>query len=133
MRRERPGRHDVEALLVTPRDRLLVALAPELVQALEELVAERVSVELERGRAERAWLTLDEAAARYRTTAAALRKRAQRGTLPGAVRDGGRWLVESGVYDGALERGTLNGTDNEPPHRANGRGRGTGGMSSNAD
>jgi hypothetical protein len=112
---------------VNGRETLLDVLSPQVVAALEQLVAERVRVELEHRDVARAWLTLEEAAVRYRTTPAALRKRAQRGTLPSAVRDGARWLVEAGAYDRALESGTLAATDNEPPHRGNGRGRGTGG------
>jgi hypothetical protein len=43
------------------------------------------------------WLTLEEAATRLRLTVPAARKRAQRGTLPGALRDpaGSRWLVDA--------------------------------------
>jgi hypothetical protein len=49
------------------------------------------------------WGTLEDAAIRYRSTPGALRKRAQRGQLPGAVRDGGRWLVDMAVLDAALK------------------------------
>jgi hypothetical protein len=114
------------------RARLEAALAPDLVVAIEELVAERVRAELERGRSERAWLTLEQAAERYQTTSGALRKRAQRGGLPGAIRDGARWLVEVSELDRAL-LGSRIASDNESgPHRANGRAHGTGGRSSHA-
>lgn len=48
------------------------------------------------------WLTLADAAKRYRTTAGALRWRAQHGRLPGAVKDGARWLVNARELDAAL-------------------------------
>jgi len=49
-----------------------------------------------------AWLTLDEAAEHLRTSPGALRARAQRGQLPGAVKDVGRWLVDRRVLDAEL-------------------------------
>jgi hypothetical protein len=61
---------------MTSRDALLGSLSPALVAALEELIADAVRAELDRRSAEREWLTLDEAAARYKTTPDALRKRA---------------------------------------------------------
>ena len=69
---------------MTARDRLLTSLAPEVVQALEELVAERVRVELAAAATTangRAWLTLDEAADRLGCTADAIRMRVKRGRL----------------------------------------------------
>lgn len=75
--------------------------------AIEELVRELVTTELERRLVGPVWLTLEEAAERYRTTPAALRKRAYRGTLPGAARDGSRWLVDSAALDEALRSGRL--------------------------
>ena len=116
---------------MSPRAALLGALSPALVAAIEELVADTVRAELERDRDARRWLTLDEAAERYRTTPAALRKRAQRGTLPGAVRDGARWLVEASELDRVLLSGDASG-DNKGSHRRNGRARDTGGDSSDA-
>jgi hypothetical protein len=53
------------------------------------------------------WLTLDEAAGVYRTTPDALRKRAQRGALAGAVKDGARWLVDRRALDAALAAATI--------------------------
>jgi hypothetical protein len=70
------------------------------------------------------WLTLEQAADRYRSTPAALRKRAQRGQLPGAVRDGARWLVDRRMLDAALTV-TIRASDNKGSRRVNGRARGT--------
>jgi hypothetical protein len=117
---------------VTAGERLRLALAPDLVDAVEELVAELVRAELERDRSERSWLTLEQAADRDQTSPGALRKRAQRGMLPGAVRDGSRWLVEASTLDRALLERRI-AVDNKGPHRANGRARGTGGHRSDAD
>jgi hypothetical protein len=85
-----------------------------LVEALRPLVAELVDQELERRldeldlrRARPTWLTLEEAADHYRTTAGALRWRAQHGRLPGAVKDGSRWLVNVREFDEALTSATL--------------------------
>jgi hypothetical protein len=75
--------------------------------ALEEFVSELVERELDRRLAPPAWLTLEQAAERFQTTAGALRKRAQRGQLPGAVRDGSRWLVDASAYDRALVNGAV--------------------------
>jgi len=80
-------------------ERLAVALA----DFIRALVAEEVERQLAERAAAPAWLTLEQAAERYATTAAALRKRAQRGHLPGAVRDGARWLVDGRLLDAALE------------------------------
>ncbi len=100
----------------------------ELARLLERLVAELVGRELDRRQLAPAWLTLEEAAERYRTTPAALRKRAQRGQLPGAARDGSRWLLDATVYDQALALGALAGHDRvKGSRRANGRAHGTGG------
>ena len=65
-----------------------------LAEALRPLVAELVEIELERRLEELAvtdWLTLDETGPYLRTTVEALRARARRGQLPGAVKDGARW------------------------------------------
>lgn len=100
----------------------------DLLEGLERLVVELVGRELDRRLLPPAWLTLEEAAQRYRTTPAALRKRAQRGQLPGAVRDGSRWLLDAAVYDQALALGALAGHDQgKGSRRANGRAHGTGG------
>lgn len=75
--------------------------------ALEQYVRELVAEALEGRLGIPRWLTLEEAAEYYRTTPAALRKRAHRGTLPGAVRDGSRWLVDTTALDEALRSDTL--------------------------
>lgn len=67
---------------ISPRERLAALLSPELVQALEELVAERVAVELEaRATSGPEWLTLDAAADRLGCSRDAVRMRAARGRL----------------------------------------------------
>jgi hypothetical protein len=67
---------------VSPRDRLASALSPELVEALEELVAERVASELARLETSGPeWLTLDAAADRLGCSRDAVRMRAARGRL----------------------------------------------------
>jgi hypothetical protein len=75
--------------------------------SLEEYVRQLVDQELERRLIGPVWLTLEEAAEKYRTTPGALRKRAHRGQLPGAARDEGRWLVDSRALDEALRSGRL--------------------------
>jgi hypothetical protein len=85
-------------------DALLAAFAAEREAVLDRLDAvERRLAELERPD----WLTLDEAADLYRTTPDALRKRAGRGQLAGAVRDGSRWLVDRRTLDATLAKATL--------------------------
>lgn len=87
-------------------------LEAALVEALRPLVAELVALELERRLDELAgpeWLTLEQAADRYHTTAVALRARARRGLLPGAVKDGAHWLVDRRVLDAALAAATVAG------------------------
>jgi hypothetical protein len=95
---------------------LRVEVPDELLEAIAYRAAELVRAEL----APPEWLTLDEAAKRFRTTAGALRWRAQQGRLPGAVKDGGRWLVNALELDQALAAASLPRPDNEgraPPKR----------------
>jgi hypothetical protein len=69
--------------IANPRERLAAAWAPELLDALDQLVTERVDAELTRlavGNGPR-WLTLEQAAARLGCTPAAVRMRASRGRL----------------------------------------------------
>jgi Helix-turn-helix domain len=82
---------------VTSRDRLLAALSPELVAALEELVADRVRQELHAARdeANAAWLTLEQAGELLDCTADAVRMRVKRGRLK--ARKQGRRLYVSAV------------------------------------
>jgi len=79
--------------------RVSLEVPAELVELIARRAADLVLAQI---REEPLWLTLEEAAERYRTTPGALRKRAQRGQLPGAVRDGGRWLVDCRQLDAAL-------------------------------
>jgi hypothetical protein len=73
---------------------------PELLAAIERLVDERIALALaEREQPE--WLTLEQLAELRHTTPGALRKRANRGRLPGAVRDGARWLVDRRTLEAA--------------------------------
>jgi uncharacterized protein YbjT (DUF2867 family) len=112
---------------------LRVQVPDELVEAIALQAAELVRAEL----AAPEWLTLEEAADRYRTTAGALRWRAQNDRLPGAVKDGGRWLVNAHEFDAALAAASVsadNRRDNRKrgERRANGPAPGTGGTSSHA-
>jgi DNA-directed RNA polymerase specialized sigma24 family protein len=70
---------------VTGRDRLLAALAPELVDAIKQLVDECVRERLDAEQAqqlkERTWLTLQEAGDRLGCSPNAVRMRARRGRL----------------------------------------------------
>jgi hypothetical protein len=77
-----------------------VPLPPALLQRVAEIAADIVLARL--ADAPTHWMTLDEAAIRYRSTPGALRKRAQRGQLPGAIKDGARWLVHAPTLDAAL-------------------------------
>ena len=81
---------------INPRDRLAAVLSPDLLDALEALVAERVAVELARHAATDTgprWLTLEQAAERLDCTAAAVRMRASRGRL--VTRNHGRRVYVS--------------------------------------
>jgi DNA-directed RNA polymerase specialized sigma24 family protein len=81
---------------VSPRNRLAAVLAPDLVAALEELVAERVAEELARREdAGPAWLTLEQAAERLGCSPDAVRMRAARGRLD--TRHHGRRVYVSAV------------------------------------
>ena len=67
---------------MTPRDRLAAALSPDLLNALEALISERVAEAL--GKFERVeegdgWLTVSEAAGREGCSTDAIRMRAKRG------------------------------------------------------
>lgn len=103
-------------------------LAEELAAVLRPLVRELVEQELERRLAALQppdWVTLGEAAVVYRTSADTLRKRAQRGRLPGAVRDEGRWLLDRRVLDASLAGKIVAVPDKRGERRANGPAPGT--------
>jgi hypothetical protein len=92
-----PSKAAIAAYCMSPRDRLAVVLAPEVVEAFEALVAECVSAELARLDPSRndgaRWLTLEQAAERLGCSPAAVRMRANRGRL--ATRRHGRRLYVS--------------------------------------
>ena len=72
--------------LLTPRDRLAAVLAPDVLDAIEELVAEQVRAELERRRdtapvSGARWLTLEQAGERLGCSRDAIRMRVKRGRL----------------------------------------------------
>lgn len=85
---------------------VLAGILKPILERLDEL--ERRVEELDRPE----WLTIEEAADHLRTTPAALRARARRGQLIGAVRVGARWLVDRRSLDTALRAATV-GPDNQ--------------------
>lgn len=110
-------------------DDLALEVPGTLVEAIARRAADLILAETREPR----WRTLDEAAEHLRTTPGALRWRAQNNRLPGAVKDGGRWLVDLNVLDEALaEAGSLGASHKRGSHRVNGRAPGTGGTSSHA-
>lgn len=71
-------------MTVSPRDRLSVLLAPELLDAIEDLIAERVAAALASAGPMAAaveWLTVDRAAELLGCSPDAVRMRAHRGRL----------------------------------------------------
>ena len=86
----------------TPRERLAALLAPDVLDALHELVAEQVAAELARrdsaGDSEPRWLTLEQAAHRLGCSPAAVRMRASRGRLT-TRRHGRRVYVSAASVD----------------------------------
>jgi excisionase family DNA binding protein len=78
-----------------------IPVPEEVLDAVAERVAEILAEDHETRAATR-WLTIEEAAERLRLTASAVRKRAERGQLPGSVKDGARWLVDGAALDEAL-------------------------------
>jgi hypothetical protein len=79
------------------RGRLAAVLAPDLIDALNDLVTERVAIELARrdavGQERPRWLTLEQAAERLCCSTNAVRMRANRGRL--ATRRHGRRVYVS--------------------------------------
>ena len=86
----------------SPRERLAAVLAAEVIDALDDLVAERVAAELAGLDAGRdsgpRWLTLEQAAERLGITPAAARMRASRGRLQ-TRRHGRRVYVSAASVD----------------------------------
>lgn len=102
-------------------------LAEGLAELLRPLVRQLAQEAVDQRLAELAapdWLTLPEAAVVYRTSADTLRKRAQRGRLPGAVRDEGRWLLDRRVLDATLA-GKIPVSDKRGERRSSGPAPGT--------
>jgi excisionase family DNA binding protein len=86
---------------VTARDRLAGVLAPEVLEALEQLVDERVTerlAELHGSGDAPPWMTLDQAAERLGCTTDAVRMRVKRGRLD-ARRQGRRLYVSLASVD----------------------------------
>jgi hypothetical protein len=110
-----------------------MSFAFEVPDALVEWIEQRM-IEIARAESQSPrWMTLEEAAGRYRTTAGALRWRAQHGRLPGVVKDEGRWLLDVRAFDEALMgNATVGSSDKRAPRCANSRRPGTGGTSSHA-
>jgi excisionase family DNA binding protein len=92
----------------------------DLVEALAQRVAELVTASNGHREAAPRWLTIEEASAHLRLTVSAARARAWRGQLPGAVKDGSRWVVDGQALDAAmstLESGASNPTPLGPERK----------------
>jgi len=78
-------------------NRLELELAGAVVEALRPLVEKVVRDEVDRALTKKPsgdeWLTVEEYAERRRTTVAAMHQRLRRGQVPGALKDGRRWLI----------------------------------------
>lgn len=71
-------------------------LADAVIDALRPLVGQLVREEIGRALSTKAaieWLTVEEYAARRRTTVGAVHQRLRRGQVEGALKDGRRWLI----------------------------------------
>jgi hypothetical protein len=92
----------VPTIPTPPRERLASVLAPDVLDALDALVAERVAAELARLGAAHdrrpTWLTLEQAAERLACSPAAVRMRANRGRLV-TRRHGRRVYVSAASVD----------------------------------
>jgi hypothetical protein len=81
-------------------------VADLFVEALRPLIRQVVREELERigARTTRpSWMTVEEFADVMRTTPAAVRARLERGRVPGAVKEGRRWLIPSSASKGTVD------------------------------
>src|SRR5690242_11769313 len=85
-----------DCLVSVPAPDLLRMFAPELVEAIERLVDERVAAALaaQAPAADRAWLTLEEAGEQLACTPDAVRMRVKRGRLEGR-RQGRRLYISA--------------------------------------
>jgi hypothetical protein len=95
------------------------SLTATLTRLIRGIVAEEVDRQLAESQTAPEWLTLQQAAELRHSTQGALRKRAQRGQLPGAVRDGARWLVNRRVMDSLPDRSTVRADLQTRGHRGN--------------
>jgi hypothetical protein len=88
-------------------------LRVELPDELVEVIAQRAAEIVLAGLAPPRWATLKQTAEHLggRLTEDALRWRARRNRLPGAVKDGSRWWVDLRELDAGL--GTVGPTENE--------------------
>jgi hypothetical protein len=71
-------------------------LADAVIDALRPLVGQLVREEIGRALSTKPaieWLTVEEYAARRRTTVAAVHQRLRRGKVEGALKEGRRWLI----------------------------------------
>jgi hypothetical protein len=90
-------------------DRPEATLLTAMIDVLRPVVAELVAVEVERQVAERVppdepWVTASQYAQRHQTTAAAVRARCRRRTLPGAWKPPGsrEWLIPNDGKQGVI-------------------------------
>jgi excisionase family DNA binding protein len=88
--------------------------AEQILALVRAIVGDEVTRQLDEREQVPEWLTIEQAAKRYALTAAALRKRAQRGQVP-HVRDGRRLLFERRALDTALTRATVGRRRPRPP------------------
>jgi excisionase family DNA binding protein len=104
---------------VTGRDRLLASLSPELVDAIEQLITDRVQAALEtQGRGSSSpWLSLEEAAAYLRVSERTLERQLARGRLRSTTL-GRRRLLHRDRLDEFAKSGDEGGvTPATPPRR----------------
>jgi excisionase family DNA binding protein len=103
---------------VTGRDRLLAALSPDLVAAIEELVAERVRGALEaNGNGDGSpWLSIDEAAAYLRVSPRTLERRIAKGRVR-STSIGRRRLLHRDDLDELVRAATRKETARTAPPR----------------
>ena len=99
---------------------IIDVLRPLVAQLVEEEVARRLGEPVE-------WLTVEQYAQLQHTTPAAIHKRLERSRVPGAIREGKRWLIPA---QGAVTIAAHSNQRGE--RRANDLAPGTGGRSSHA-
>jgi Helix-turn-helix domain len=98
---------------VSAVDRLAQVFSTDVVGAIERLIVERVRGVLDADK-RFGWVTLDQAAQLLGTTADALRKRIERGSLP-ARKFEGRWYIEVAVLDRLIRESQPAGYDSANP------------------